>query len=111
MYPIIFVTFGLAFVQALRRKIGWKVALPFASHQSCGKPRLHADRVWAAKSAVGVNRHPGRLEHDHVDDAGDLAALPLGRCGTGALFRVGVDRHGSPTVDHVEQLRGRDDGN
>jgi hypothetical protein len=24
---------------------------------------------------------------------------------------VGVDRHGSPTVDHVEQLRGRDDGN
>jgi len=30
LYPIIFVTFGLVFVQALRRKIGWKVALPFA---------------------------------------------------------------------------------
>jgi translocator protein len=30
IYPIIAVTFGFVFVQAIRRKIGWKVALPFA---------------------------------------------------------------------------------
>jgi benzodiazapine receptor len=30
LYPIIAVTFGFVFVQAIRRKIGWKVALPFA---------------------------------------------------------------------------------
>jgi translocator protein len=30
LYPIIAVTFGFVFVQAIRRKIGWKIALPFA---------------------------------------------------------------------------------
>jgi len=30
LYPIIAVTFGFVFVQTIRRKIGWKVALPFA---------------------------------------------------------------------------------
>lgn len=30
IYPIIIVTFGFVFVQALRKKIGWFVALPFA---------------------------------------------------------------------------------
>jgi tryptophan-rich sensory protein len=30
LYPIIVVTFGFAFVQAFRGKIGWKAALPFA---------------------------------------------------------------------------------
>ena len=30
LYPIIFVTFGFVFVQALRRKIPLRVALPFA---------------------------------------------------------------------------------
>jgi len=30
LYPIIFISFGFVFVQALRRKIPWKVALPFA---------------------------------------------------------------------------------
>lgn len=29
LYPIIFVTFGFVFIQAIRRKIPWKVALPF----------------------------------------------------------------------------------
>lgn len=29
LYPIIFVTFGFVFVQAIRRKIGWMTALPF----------------------------------------------------------------------------------
>ena len=30
LYPIILVTFGFVFVQMLRGKIGWKIALPFA---------------------------------------------------------------------------------
>jgi translocator protein len=30
LYPIILVSFGFVFVQALRGKIGWKIALPFA---------------------------------------------------------------------------------
>ncbi len=30
LYPIIVVTFGFVFVQAMRRKVPWKVALPFA---------------------------------------------------------------------------------
>jgi translocator protein len=30
LYPIIALSFGFVFVQAIRRKIGWKVALPFA---------------------------------------------------------------------------------
>lgn len=30
LYPIIFVSFGFVFVQMFRRKINWKVALPFA---------------------------------------------------------------------------------
>jgi benzodiazapine receptor len=30
LYPIIFVTFGFVFVQAIRRNVPWLVALPFA---------------------------------------------------------------------------------
>jgi tryptophan-rich sensory protein len=30
LYPIILVTFGFVFVQAVRKKIDWRVALPFA---------------------------------------------------------------------------------
>ena len=30
LYPIILVTFAFVFVQAVRKKIGWRVALPFA---------------------------------------------------------------------------------
>ncbi|XZE45564.1 TspO/MBR family protein [Pirellulaceae bacterium SH467] len=30
LYPVIVVSFGFVFVQALRRKIEWKTALPFA---------------------------------------------------------------------------------
>jgi tryptophan-rich sensory protein len=30
LYPIIIVTFAFVFVQAARKKIGWRVALPFA---------------------------------------------------------------------------------
>jgi benzodiazapine receptor len=30
LYPIILVTFGYVFAQAVRRKVPWKVALPFA---------------------------------------------------------------------------------
>jgi translocator protein len=30
LYPIILVSFGFVFVQAIRRKVGWKIAVPFA---------------------------------------------------------------------------------
>jgi tryptophan-rich sensory protein len=30
LYPIILITFGFAFVQAIRKKLPWQVALPFA---------------------------------------------------------------------------------
>ena len=30
LYPIILVSFGFVFLQAARKKIGWKIALPFA---------------------------------------------------------------------------------
>ena len=30
LYPIIIVTFGFVYVQAIRKKLPWKVALPFA---------------------------------------------------------------------------------
>src|SRR5271166_986277 len=30
LYPVILVSFGFVFVQALRRKVPWAVALPFA---------------------------------------------------------------------------------
>ncbi len=30
LYPIIIMTFGFVFVQAIRRKVPWRVALPFA---------------------------------------------------------------------------------
>lgn len=30
LYPIIFITFGFVFAQTLRKKVPWKVALPFA---------------------------------------------------------------------------------
>lgn len=30
LYPIIIVSFGFVFLQAFRKKIGWKTALPFA---------------------------------------------------------------------------------
>ena len=30
LYPIILISFGFVFVQAIRNKVGWLVALPFA---------------------------------------------------------------------------------
>ena len=30
LYPVIFITFAFVFIQALRKKLPWKVALPFA---------------------------------------------------------------------------------
>ena len=30
LYPILLVSFGFVFVQAIRRKVGWTIAVPFA---------------------------------------------------------------------------------
>jgi benzodiazapine receptor len=32
LYPIILISFGFAFVQAIRKKVSWLVALPFATN-------------------------------------------------------------------------------
>ena len=60
LYPIIIVTFGFVFVQAIRRKVPWLVALPFAIN-------LVANLIFmpilsrAAQSAAGGSGHRDRL--------------------------------------------------
>ena len=46
LYPIIIVTFGFVFVQTIRKKVPWKIALPFAIN-------LVANLVPKAKENVG----------------------------------------------------------
>jgi hypothetical protein len=73
-------------------------------HQPRGEPDLHSHPIRDAKSAFGSGGHPDRLGNDHLDDGGDLEALPLGGGGSGAVLRLGVDCDGVATVDYVEQL-------
>lgn len=84
LYPVILVSFGFVFVQTFRRRIGWKVALPFAAN-------LVANLLFMPIFS-GLRNVP-------------LAAvLPLGRSGPGSIFRVGVHRHGDPGVDRCDEL-------
>jgi hypothetical protein len=48
--------------------------------------------------------HRDRMGHDHLVRGRRVAALPLGRRGPGAVFRVGVHRHGDSVVDHLDEL-------
>ena len=53
---------------------------------------------------LGGGGHRDRVGDDHLVRDRRLAALPLGRRGPGAVFRVGVHRHGAATVDHGDEL-------
>ena len=66
LYPIILVTFGFVFVQAVRKKSRWQVALPFAINLVANLI-FTPDPVRAAESASGDGGHPDRLGHDHLD--------------------------------------------
>ena len=103
LYPIILISFGFVFVQAFRGKVGWKIAMPFAINLIANLlfmpifaglrsvPLAAADIVivWATIlwCAFAVWPH-----------------LPVGRRGPGAIFRMGVHRHGPATVDHGDEL-------
>lgn len=73
-------------------------------HQPCSKPDFHANSVRFEKPATGGFGHCDRLGNDHLDDGVDLEALQMGRCGSSALFRLGVDCERSATVDYVLEL-------
>ena len=109
LYPIILVSFGFVFVQAIRRKVA-VAGGPAVRHQPRGEPDLHADPVRDAEPAAGVGGHPDRVGHDHLDDGRRLAALPLGRRGPGSVFRLGVAGDRAATVDHGDELGAADDG-
>lgn len=72
--------------------------------KSHGELDLHADSVRAAESAAGLSGHSARAGNDHLDDGGDLAALPVGRSGAGAVFGLGVAGDSAATVDHGDEL-------
>ena len=59
--------------------------------------------IWQILYPVGRRGYSRRLGHDRLDDAGHLAALSLGGRGPGALFRLGLDRHGAAALDHVDE--------
>ena len=89
-------TFGFVFVQAFRGKVPWWVAVPFAINLVANlifMPILSGLRnlplaavdilmVWATIIWMMVV---------------DLAALQMGRRGSGAVLRVGVDCDGAAT--------------
>jgi tRNA(adenine34) deaminase len=103
LYPIILVTFGFVFVQALRRKLPWSVAVPFAINLGANLI-FHADPVRPAEPAAGFCGYSGGVGDDPLDDSGDLAVLPLDRRGPGAVFHLGVAGDGAATEHHLDEL-------
>lgn len=77
---------------------------PAVRHQLCGEPNIHTDPVRAEELATGSHRHRDRLGDDHLDGGGRVEALQMGRRGTGALLRLGVDSERAAIVDHVLEL-------
>ena len=103
LYPIILVTFGFVFVQAIRKKVPWMVALPFAIN-------LVANLIFTPiqfglrnlpLAAVDILIVWGTIIWMMV---GDLEALPLGGRRSGAVLRLGVDCDRAATVDHLVEL-------
>lgn len=103
LYPIIAVSFGFVVVQAIRKKLPWKVALTIR-HQPLGEPAFHADLLRAAKRAARRCGHPDRLGHDYLVRSRRLAEAPLGRRRPGAVLRLGVDCDGAATEHHGDEL-------
>ena len=90
LYPIILVTFGFVFVQAIRKKLPWKVALPFGIN-------LVANLIFTPIQ-FGLRNLPLAAVDILVVWATiiwmsfvDLEAPQVGRGGAGAVFRVGLD--------------------
>src|SRR5688572_24994333 len=80
-----------------------EAAYPALRHQSCVELDFHADSVWDAKTAAGGGGCFDRVSNDLVRGH-SLAALRLGRRGSGSLFRVGVAGDRSAIVDHGDEL-------
>ena len=103
LYPIILVTFGFVFVQTIRRKIPWTVALPFAVN-------LVANLIFTpiqfgtAEPAAGVGGHSGGVGDDPLDGGGDLAALSLGCRRPSPVFHLGVAGDRAATEHHGHEL-------
>jgi len=73
-------------------------------HQPCGEPDLHADPVRDEKPAAGCGGYSDRLDHNHLVRHRHMAALQMGRCGSSAVFRLGVAGDGAATLDHSDEL-------
>lgn len=65
---------------------------------------FHANPVWTEELATGSHRHRDRLDHDHLDEVGDLEALQMGRSGSGSVFHLGVDSDRLTVEHHVLEL-------
>lgn len=103
LYPIILVSFGFVFGQAIRKKTALARGIAFR-HQSRGKCDLHSDSIWNAEPAAGGGGYSGRVGHDHLDDGRRLEALPLGSRGPSAVFCLGVAGDRAATEHHGDEL-------
>ncbi len=102
LYPIIIVVFGFVFVQAIRRKLPWMVALPFAINLVSNLiftpiqfgmrnlPLAAVDILIVWVTIIWMTRRC-------------LEALSLGGRGAGAVLRLGLDCDRVATEHHVEQ--------
>lgn len=77
---------------------------PAVRYQRRGESDLHTDSVWDAEPAIGSRGYSDRVGDDYLDDGGNLEALSLGRCGSSAILRVGVDCDRAATVDYMDEL-------
>ena len=72
--------------------------------QPRGEPDLHADPVRDAKPAAGCGGYSDRLGDNHLVSGRRLAALQMGRRGSGAVFRLGVAGDRFAIVDYLDEL-------
>jgi hypothetical protein len=101
LYPLILISFGFVFVQAFHRKVPWKVAVPFAINLVANL--LFMPIFAELRIVAGDGGYFDRVDHDHLVCGRRLAALSLGRRGSGAVLRVGDDCHVTATVDHSHE--------
>lgn len=65
---------------------------------------LHAHSVRNEESAACCGGHLDCAGDHRVDDRRHLAAIPLGRCRSSAVFDLGSDGDRAATVDHGDEL-------
>ena len=100
LYPIILLTFGYVFVQAIRKKLPWQVAIPFAIN--------FVANLLFTPIQFGLRNLPLAaadilivLDHDSGDDAVGLETPSLGRDRAGALSHLGIAGNDVATLDHL----------